>query len=199
MGMFIQVIQGKTDDKAGLARQNDRWDAELAPGAIGYLGMTGGVADDGTVISLVRFDGEASAKANSERPEQGSWWNETVKYFDGAVTFRDCTDVDIEQIGDLDGAGFVQVMQGTSSDKARVRQLGPQLTSKLAALRPDVLGSVVAWDGDQFTQVVYFRSEAEAREGEKKMDEAPPELQELMELAPVTSYIDLKDPWIKSA
>jgi hypothetical protein len=199
MGMFIQVIQSKTNDKAGLARQNDRWEAELRPGAKGYLGMTGGVADDSTVIFLARFDSEASAKANSERPEQGSWWNETVKYFEGNVTFHECTDVDIEQIGDLDTAGFVQVMQGTSSDKARVRQLGPQLTAKMAELRPDVLGTVVAWDGDQFTQVVYFRSEAEARNGEKKMDQAPPELQEIMELAPVTSYIDLKDPWIKSA
>ena len=157
------------------------------------------MADDGTVIFLARFDSEAAATANSERPEQGSWWNETAKYFDGDITFHDCTDVDVEQIGDLDNAGFVQVMQGTSSDKERVRQIGPQLTAKMAELRPDVLGMVIAWDGDRFTQVVYFRSEAEAREGEKKMDQAPPELQEIMELAPVTSYLDLKDPWIKSA
>jgi len=198
MGMFIQVIQGKTNDNAGLARQNDRWQTDLGPGAKGYLGMTGGVADDGTVIFLARFDDAAAARANSERPEQGSWWNETAKYFDGDVTFRDCADVDVQQIRDLDAAGFVQVMQGTSSDKARVRQIAPQLTGKMAELRPDVLGTVIAWDGDQFTQVVYFRSEADARDGEKKMDQAPPELQEMMELAPVTSYIDLKDPWIKS-
>jgi len=199
MGMFIQVIEGKTSDKSGLARQNEKWETDLAPGASGYLGMTGGGADDGTVIFLARFDNEAAARSNSERPEQGSWWNETAKYFDGDVTFRDCADVDVEQIGDLDAAEFVQVMQGTSSDKARVRQIGAQLTAKLAELRPDVLGTVIAWNGDQFTQVVYFRSEAEARDGEKKMDQAPPELQEIMELAPVTSYVDLKDPWIKSA
>lgn len=197
--MFIQVIEGKTSDSAGLSGQNDRWETELAPGAKGYIGMTGGVADDGTVIFLARFESEASAKANSERPEQGSWWNDTAKYFDGEVTFRNCTDVDVEQFGDLDEAGFVQVMQGTSSDKTRVRKLGPQLSSKMAELRPDVLGMVIAWDGDQFTQVVYFRSEGDAREGEKKMDQAPPELEEIMELAPVTSYVDLKDPWIKSA
>jgi hypothetical protein len=199
MSTFIQVINGKTNDKAGLARQNDRWESEVAAGAKGYLGMTGGVADDGTVVMLARFDSVASAKANSERPEQGSWWAETAKYFDGDVTFRDCTDVDIEQIGDLDSAGFVQVMQGTSSDKARVREIGPQLTAKMAELRPDVLGTVIAWDGDQFTQVVYFRSEVEARAGETKMDQAPPELQEIMELAPVSTYVDLKDPWIRSA
>lgn len=197
--MFIQVVQGKTNDKAGVSRQNDRWEAELAPGATGYLGMTGGVADDGTVIMLARFESEDAASANSKRPEQGSWWNDTAEYFDGNVTFRDCTEVDVEQIGNLDDAGFVQVMQGTSSNKARVRELGPGLTSKMAQLRPDVLGNVVAWDGDHFTQVVYFRSEAEAREGEKKMADAPSELQEIMELAPVTSYTDLKDPWIRSA
>jgi hypothetical protein len=197
--MFVQVIEGTTNDKAGLTRQNDRWHADLAPGATGYLGMTGGVADDGRVIMLVRFDSEASARANSERPEQGSWWSETERCFDGAVAFRDCPDVDVEQIGDLDTATFVQVMQGTSSDKARVRELGPQVGPKMAELRPDVLGTVIAWEGDQFTQVVYFRNEAEAREGETKMAEAPPELQEIMALSPASSYIDVKDPWIKSA
>jgi hypothetical protein len=198
MTMFIQVIQGTTNDKAGLARQNERWQADLAPGASGHLGMTGGVAADGTVVMLARFESQAAAKANSERPEQGAWWNETAKYFDGEVTFRDCTDVDVEQIGDLDAAGFVQVMQGTASDKARVRELGPQLTAKMAELRPDVLGTVIAWDGDDFTQAVYFRSEAEAREGETKMADVPPELQQIMELAPTSSYIDLPDPWITS-
>jgi hypothetical protein len=69
----------------------------------------------------------------------------------------------------------------------------------MADLRPDVLGTVIAWDGDQFIRAVYFRSEADAREGEKNMGDVPAELQEIMELAPVTSYIDLPDPWLKSA
>ena len=196
--MFIQVIQGRTNDASAVAAQNDRWQADLAPGAKGYLGMTGGVADDGTVIVLARFDSEASATANSERPEQGEWWNDMASLLDGEVTFHNCSDVDVEQMGDLDGARFVQVMQGTATNKARVRELGPQLASKMADLRPDVLGTVVAWDGDEFTQAVYFRSEADARKGETKMDQAPPELHEVMELAPPTSFIDLTDPWVKS-
>ena len=83
--MFIQVIQGKTNDKAGLLRQNERWEQELAPAAKGYLGMTGGVADDGTAIFLARFESEQAAEANSDRPEQGAWWNETAKAFGGEV------------------------------------------------------------------------------------------------------------------
>lgn len=196
--MFIQVIEGRTSHKEGLTRQNDRWQADLAPGAEGYLGMTGGVASDGTVIMLARFESEAAAKANSQRSEQGSWWNETAKYFDGDVTFRNCTDVDVELLGDPNEAGFVQVMQGVATDKARVRELGPQVSAGVAELRPDVLGNLVAWDGDHFTQAVYFRSEDEARQGETKMQEAPAELLELLNLAPASSYIDLTDPWIKS-
>lgn len=195
--MFIQIIEGSTKDAAGLARQDERWGTELAPGATGYLGSTGGVAADGRVIFLARFESEAAARSNSERPEQGAWWNDTASSLDGDVTFRNCTEVDVEAVGDLDSARFVQVMQGTATDKARVREMGPQVTAAVAELRPDVLGTVIAWDGDHFTQVVYFTSEADAREGETKMGDAPSEVHELMALAPVDAYLDLSDPWIK--
>ena len=92
--MFIQVIQGDVRDADQLHRQLERWRTEIKPGARGYLGSTGGVTADGRGITLVRFESEAAARANSERPEQGAWWNEAVKAFDGEVTFHDCRDVD---------------------------------------------------------------------------------------------------------
>jgi hypothetical protein len=198
--MYIQIIQGKTNDKAGLTRQNDRWEQELRPGAKGYLGMTGGVADDGAAIFLARFESEAAANANSQRPEQGTWWNETVKYFDGEPSFRNCPEVDVTEIGDLDSAGFVQVMQGTCADPARLRALDKKLMPELQRIRPDVLGSVRAWDGNDFTEVVYFANEAAARDGERKMNEAEPpaELDEYMALAGDMSFLDLKEPWVAS-
>lgn len=197
--MFIQIIQGKINDKAEMDRLNDQWEKELAPGAKGYLGMTGGVADDGTAIFLARFESEQAAKANSERPEQGAWWNEASKCFDGAVTFRNCTDVDLETVGNPDDAGFVQIMQGHASNKARVRELEAQLLPQLKAMRSDILGSVRAWDGDDWTQAIYFTSEADARQGEAKMTGEPPaELAELFELSGEPTFIDLKDPWLRS-
>ena len=54
----------------------------------------------------------------------------------------------------------------------------PRITSPSTAMthRPEVLGSVaVGHEGGAYTMVMYFTSEAEAREGERK--EAPPELQ----------------------
>jgi hypothetical protein len=198
--MFIQVIQGKTNDKAGLLRQSERWNEDLGPGAKGFLGTTGGVADDGTTILLARFESEADAKANSERPEQGAWWNETAKYYDGEVTFRNCPDVDVTLVGDPNKAGFVQVMQGRCADPARLAEIEKQFMPQLTEMRPDVLGSLRGWDGDHFTEAIYFTSEADARKGEAKMAEsgAPAGMDEYGELTEDVTFIDLTDPWLRS-
>ena len=170
--MFIQVIQGHTEDAAGLRGQLDRWHERLGSGAAGYLGTTGGVAEDGTAVVLARFESEEAARTNSDRAEQGEWWAETAKCFSGEVTFRDCADVDTLFAGGSDDAGFVQVMQGRSRDRERLRALEQAFEPRMSELRPDVIGSVRGWDGDQFTEAIYFTSEADAREGEASMAEA---------------------------
>ena len=198
--MFIQVIQGKTTDAEGLRRQFDRWEQEVGGGAKGYLGTTAGITEDGTVFVLARFENEELARANSDRPEQGSWWNETAKYFDGEPTFRDSTDVDTTLAGGSDQAGFVQVMQGRVKDKARLRELEEKFVAQMSEQRPDVLGSTRAWDGDFFTEAIYFTSEADARKGEASMeaDGGGPEMEEFMSLVEGITYIDLKDPILRS-
>ena len=199
--MFVQVIQGTTRDHEGLRRQLDRWQAEVAPGARGYLGSTGGVTEEGTVVVLARFDSAEAARANAARPEQDAWWNETAKYFEGDVTFRDCTDVETTLAGGSDDAGFVQVIQGTASDRARLLALEAKWMPKMAEVRPDLIGSLRAWDGDQFTEAVYFTSEAAAREGERRTDETRPpeaaaEFEEYGTLVADMTYTDLRDPWL---
>ena len=201
--MFIQIIQGRTSDAAGLRRQLDRWLEELGPGATGHLGATGGVAEDGTAILLARFESEEAARANSDRPEQGAWWDETAKYFDGDVRFVDSSEVDVTMGGGSDDAGFVQVMQGRVTDKARLKEMEAEFLPQLAELRPDVIGSTRAWDGDRFTDAIYFTSEAAAREGEAKMgadtEAAGEGMEEFGRLVQDLTYIDLKDPWLFSA
>ena len=140
--MFVQVIQGKTSNPQALDTALNTWVQNLAPGATGWLGSTSGVTEDGRAIAVVRFDSEDDARRNSNRPEQDQWWSETAKLFDGDATFQDSTDVTVDVQGDPDQAGFVQVMQGQSSDPVRARQLMDQDADKWAAFRPDVLGSV---------------------------------------------------------
>ncbi len=68
--MFVQVIQGRAKDPAGLRKQFQAWDNELRPRATGFLGSTAGVSDDGEFIALARFESEEAARANSDSPEQ---------------------------------------------------------------------------------------------------------------------------------
>ena len=200
--MFVQVIQGKVSDAERVRVAFDRWIEEVAPDAVGWLGSTGGATEDGRFIALARFESEEAARRNSERPEQDRWWAETSKLFIGDVSFRDSTDVTVDVTGDPDRAGFVQVMQGRGTDPDRAKELMAQDSDKWAELRPDVIGSVaVGHEGGAYTMAMYFTSEAEAREGERK--ELPPELAAQMEEMNKLSigepeFFDLKRPWIHS-
>ena len=199
--MFAQIIRGKVSDPAAVRAGMDRWVSDLAPTAVGWLGSTTGVSEDGDLFVLARFDSEASAKANSEKPEQDRWFADMTKLFDGEPTFQDSTNVTIDTAGDPDSAGFVQVMSGQVTDPQRAQQLMADQPD-MRDLRPDILGSVmVGGDDGKWTMVIYFTSEAAAREGEKR--EMPAEMAAAMqEMASITvgetEYLDLKNPWLDS-
>ena len=194
--MFVQMIEGRTADAEGLKRQGERWQAEVRPGAIGYLGVTSGVTDDGRSIAIVRFESEEAARANSERPEQSAWWADTAKFFEGDVDFKESGDVTEFLGGGSDKAGFVQVMKMSGVDRAQIERLDASL-EKVAELRPDLLGGLRVWTGpDPYVEAAYFTSEAEARAGETA--EVPEDLQAMMaefgEIMANTEFLDLKDP-----
>lgn len=198
--MFVQVIQGRVSDPEQAHAALDQWVQELAPDASGWLGSTAGVTEDGQFLAVARFESEEAARRNNDRLEQDRWWAETAKLFDGEVSFRDSTDITVDVVGEPDDAGFVQVMHGRGSDPDRARELMEQDSSAWADFRPEILGSVAMnHDGGAYTMVLYFTSEAEAREGERK--EPPPELKaqmdELNQLSiGVPEFYDLKQPWI---
>ena len=200
--MFVQVIQGHVSDSAQVRAQLDKWVAEVAPGAAGWLGSTSGVTDDGQVVALARFESEAAAQQNSDRPEQSAWWEEMAALFTEKPVFHNSTSVEVDTPGDPSQAGFVQIMQGRSSDPDRARELMANDPTDWATLRPDILGTVsVGHDGDAWTMAIYFTSEAAAREGEQK--EPPPEMAAMMkemELLTIGEpvFFDLKDPWLNA-
>ena len=200
--MFIQVIQGTCTDADAMHRQMDRWRDELEPGAVGWLGGTYGVTDDNEFIGIVRFDSRESAERNSMRPEQGRWWEETAKLFDGEATFHDCDDVTMMLDGGSDSAGFVQVIQGRLSDPEKFRMMMDRPMDMLHEARPDIIGGTIAIDKDGFfTQTIAFTTEAEAREGEKKdmPAEMMDEMQDMNASMSDLSYHDLHHPWFASA
>ena len=130
-----------------------------------------------------RFESKEAAQRNSDRSEQGAWFAEMEKVVSD-VTFHDCSRIETLFGGGKDNAGFVQVMQGHVKDKAKADAMfkrSADAEKVLGGARPDVIGEVVAIhdDGDGYTDVVYFSSEAEARANEKQ--EMPAEAQAMMQ------------------
>jgi hypothetical protein len=200
--MFIQVIQGQVSDATAMRDALDRWAADLAPGAHGWLGTTAGVAGDGTFLCVARFESPEAARRNSERPEQGQWWVETAKLFSGEVTFHDCATVYVYLRGGSDEAGFVQIMQARVRDPERLVEVLSREQDRMAGYRPDLIGGTAALHGDGgYTETAYFSSEREAREAERK--ELPPDLRRVFQdwlnlFDSDLAYHDLRDPWLYS-
>jgi hypothetical protein len=202
VAMFVQMFTGKVTDAQAVRATLEAWPAGAGRDAQGWLGSTAGITDDGQLVALARFASEAAARANSERPEQGEWWNTLAANLEGDASFFDSTEVDEDLVGDPDTAGFVQVMRGRVSDPARARELASSDPEAWAGFRPDILGSLMlSHDDGEYVMAIYFTSEAEAREGEKS--EPPAELVATMkemgelEVGEVT-YYDLRDPWLLS-
>jgi hypothetical protein len=199
--MFAQIIRGRVSDPASVQPVVDRWMAELAPGAVGWLGSTSGVTEDNQLFVIARFESEEAARANSGRPEQDQWWSQMEKLIDD-VSFQDSTDVQVDTFGDPDTATFVQVMTGRTSDPERARQLMAQDQPDMQSFRPDILGNVMVGHGDgRWTMVNYFTSEEAARAGERK--EPPAEMQKMMEEMDKLSvgepeFLDLRQPRMNS-
>jgi hypothetical protein len=198
--MFIQVIEARTGEPRGVREALERWQRELATGAHGWLGTTAGLTTDGTLIGVVRFESAEAARQNSSRPEQGQWWADFGRHFEGEARFDDYEDTDLMSGGGSDTAAFVQVIRGHARDVARLRSLGQEAERVLREHRPEIVGGSIGWkpDGD-FTQTVYFTSEAAARQGEANPS---PELRDFMEswqgLVEDLRFFDLREPWLMS-
>jgi hypothetical protein len=196
--MFIQVVQGKVADEAGLRVAMDRWMRDLRPGASGWLGTTSDITDDATFVAVVRFESEEAARRNSERPEQDARWADTRKCFQGDVTFFDSSEVMTWLAGGSDDAGFVQVIEGHLKNPQLMRSMMEKYSQQMHEMRPDIIGGTVATHDDgEYVQTVYFTSEAEAREHEHIPP--PAEVAELMaEEMQDARFLDLHHPTMTS-
>ena len=195
--MFVQIIQAKASDPGGIRKEMDRWMEELAPGAEGWLGVTAGLAADGDYWSVVRFESEEAARRNSDRPEQGEWWNAISAHFDGEAKFYESSEIETIAGGGSDEAGFVQIMKGRAKDLDKLAEMMREGEPEMSTRRPDVIGGTSARIGtNEFITTMYFTSEAEAREGEKSMspDDGPP----MDELIEEMQFIDISEPVLRS-
>jgi hypothetical protein len=200
--MFIRVIQGRATNPPGIRRDLGRWQRLLAADADGWLGSTMGITEDGWSITVVRFASEAQARRNSDRPEQREWWRDASQHL-ARVAVHDAPKVHTYRDGGADQAGFVQVIQGHSDDLERMASLGRDQEEVLAREAPHILGVTVAEHADRpgdFTQILYFTSEQDARrfEQERSAEDDEPVLEQLRSLMTDLRCFDLRDPQMLS-
>jgi hypothetical protein len=200
--VFIQVIQGRATNPTGIRAELSRWRRQLATDADGWLGSTAGITEDGWSVVVVHFASEEQARRNSHRPEQRAWWRQASQHL-GEIALRDSGKVHLFGDGRSDLAGYVQVIQGHIDDRERMASLGRGQEQVLAREAPHILGMTVAehadWPGD-FTQILYFASEQDARrfaqepsaEGEERA------LEQLRSLLATSRRFDLRDPQLLS-
>jgi hypothetical protein len=161
-----------------------------------------GITDDEWSITVVRFASEAQARRNSDRPEQREWWRDASQHL-ARIAVHDASKVHTYGEGDAEEAGFVQVIQGYSDNLERMASLGRDQDKVLAGDAPHVLGMTVAEHADRpgdFTQIVYFTSEQDARQ----FDPVPPAeadepaQEERRRLMTNLRCFDLRDPQLLS-
>lgn len=200
--MFVQMIEGRTNDPEALKECFERWQQDVQPGAVGYVGSTEGVGNDGEVVIFARFADKRAAMANSARPEQGEWWAEMEALFDGKPRFHESEDVVDLRHGDPQRAEFVQVMEGHVSDRNRAQELELRSDQMLTAMRPDLLGlSTAYFDDGEYATVAYFTNERDARRNESipVPENLTDQFKEWEQVMPVERYIDLHEPMLVRA
>lgn|GEM_PF-199387 len=189
--MFVQVVRAPAVDPTPLLEQVARLPAMLSTDPAGFLGLSAGISDDGDFVAVARFT----------QPGGGGWWAALEPWLAGPADVRASSDVELLLGGGSDQAGFVEVIEGRTSDRARFMELERQLEPRLAADRPDFLGSQIVWWTDgSWLEVAYFTSEDDVRAG----DALPvaPEVEELTaaweDVARPSAQSDLADPYLST-
>ena len=185
--MFIRILRGQAFDGAATRAELGRWHRELGAGDAGWQRLTAGVGDGGELVLVLRFDTEAAARRDRERPELAAWQAQAERHLAGPGRWYDCPVVHTMKAGDSAEAGFVRVVQGRLADPVRLAAMRAEVERTLRDRAPHVLGVTVAEhaDGTGFTELTYLTSERETRAADRQM---PVEM--AVQLGTVRSYVE---------
>jgi hypothetical protein len=185
--VFIRILRGQAVDGAATLAEIDRWRHQLGAGVLGWQRLTAGVGDGGELILALRYDTEAAARRDRDRPELAAWQSAAERHLAGPGSWYDCPVVHTMKAGDTGEAGFLRVVQGRLADPVRLAAMRAEVERTLRDHAPHVLGVTVAEhaDGTGFTELTYLTSERETRAADRQM---PVEM--AVQLGTVRSYVE---------
>jgi hypothetical protein len=185
--VFIRILRGQVLDGAATLAEVSRWRQELGTGVLGWRRLTAGIGDGGELVLALRYDTEAAAWRDRDRPELAAWQASAERHLDGPGRWYDCPVVHTMKDGDAGEAGFVRVVQGRLADPIRLAAMRAEVERTLRDRAPHVLGVMVAEhaDGTGFTELTYLTSERETRAADRQM---PVEM--AVQLGTVRSYVE---------
>jgi hypothetical protein len=185
--VFIRILRGQAVDGAATLAEIDRWRHELGARVLGWQRLTAGVGDGGELVLALRYDTEAAARRDRDRPELAAWQSAAERHLAGPGRWYDCPVVHTMKAGDAGQAGFLRVVQGRLADPVRLAAMRAEVERTLRDRAPHVLGVTVAEhaDGIGFTELTYLTSERETRAADRQM---PVEM--AVQLGTVRSYVE---------
>jgi hypothetical protein len=71
--VFIRILRGQAFDGAATLAEVNRWRQELGAGVLGWRRLTAGIGDGGELVVALRYDTEAAARRDRDRPELAAW------------------------------------------------------------------------------------------------------------------------------
>jgi hypothetical protein len=199
--VFIRILRGQAFNGAATRTELARWPQALSAGAPGWQRLTAGIGNEGELVLVLRYDTEAAARRDRERPELAAWQGSVERHLVDPGQWYDCPVVHTMKVGDTGEAGFVRVVQGRLADPVRLAAMRAEVERTLRDRAPHVLGVTVAEhaDGTGFTEITYLTSERETRAADRQM---PVEM--AVQLGTVRSYmegleeVELREPLLAS-
>lgn len=194
--MIVRCVRGKVRDVEAVTDAIEEWNLKIAPKCLGFLGGTWGIGDDGQLHAYHRFATREDMEELVRDVERLDWYSE--KFLPSMETepeVRHAPDV-IMWNGGCDTAGFVQIVYGRTTDIDSHKELIHKL-AMLQIHRPDIVGGYTMFhDNGLFEEVVYFKSEEAAREGEAAAPDGEHAhlIEEWQRFAKDVEFVDLRDP-----
>jgi hypothetical protein len=138
--VFIRILRGQVYDGAATLAEAARWGRELGTGGLGWRRLTAGVGEGGELVLALRYDTEAAARRDRDRPELAAWQSAAERHLAGPAHWYDCPVVHTMKDGDAGEAGFVRVVQGPSPTRSGWPPCGPRSSAPCATAPPTSSG-----------------------------------------------------------